>query len=241
MAGEFPPGRRGDVPGFYRVLANLRRAHEAAYRELRRLTPGVPAGLAQHKWLMLPAEPGRRLDRLAAAGAQLAMDRWPVGPGRLARVVEASSDYLGLNHYTGSLVAFDARRPGEAFGRRFNPPELPENDFGWAVEPRWLRSSLEELRPLGKPVYVTENGIATTDDSRRAAFLQAVLGQVWDAIQAGVDVRGYFHWTSMDNFEWARGYSMRFGLVSVDLETQERTLKPSARFFARVAGANALP
>jgi beta-glucosidase len=155
--------------------------------------------------------------------------------------VEASSDYLALNHYSGSLVAFDARRPGEAFGRRFNPPELPENDFGWAVEPHWLRLALEELRLLGKPVYVTENGIATTDDTRRTAFLQAVLGQVWEAIQAGIDVRGYFHWTSMDNFEWARGYSMRFGLISVDRETQERAVKPSGRLFARIAEANALP
>lgn len=240
MAGEFPPGRRGDVRGMVRVLANLRRAHEAACRELSRLTPAVPVGLAQHKWLMLPAMPRRR-DRLAASSAQFFMDRWPAGGGRWRRVVEAPCDYVGLNHYTGSLVAFDPTRPASAFGRRFNPPGLPESDFGWAIDPRWLQACLEELRPLGKPVYVTENGLAVVDDARRVAFLPAALGAVWAAIQEGVDVRGYFHWTSHDNFEWARGYSMRFGLVAVNLETQERTVKPSGRLFAQIAEANALP
>ena len=240
LAGEFPPGRRGDVRGLYTVLANMRRGHEAAYGELVRLTPGVPVGIAQHKWLMLPANPARRRDRFAAASAEFFMDRWPAG-GRWHRVVEAPCDYLGLNHYSGSLVAFSATQVGEGFANRFNPPGLPVSDFDWAIEPRWLRVCLEQLRPLGKPVYVTENGIATVDDHRRVRFLRDALGQVWQAIQDGVDVRGYFHFSSHDNFEWARGYSMHFGLIGVDLETQERTVKPSGWLFGRIAGENALP
>ena len=240
-AGEFPPGRRGDVLGVVRVLGNLRRAHEAACRQLHRLTPDVPVGLAQHRWLMLPANPRRRRDRLAAGAASFFMDRWPVGGGRWRRVVEAPGDYLGLNHYSGSLVAFSPRAVGEAFASRRNPPGMPESDFGWAVHPRWMRDCLEDLRPLGRPIYVTENGIATRDDAARAAFLRAVLEQVWDAIEAGADVRGYFHWTSTDNFEWAHGYAMRFGLIGVDLATQERTVKPSGHLFARIAETNALP
>ncbi|HKF16149.1 MAG TPA: family 1 glycosylhydrolase [Candidatus Dormibacteraeota bacterium] len=240
LAGEFPPGRRSDVHGMYRVLANMRRGHEAAYRELGRLTPAVPVGIAQHKWLMLPANPALRRDRFAAASAQFFMDRWPAG-GRWQRVFEAPCDYLGLNHYSGSLVAFSVRHAGEGFANRFNPPGLPVSDFDWPVEPRWLRVCLEQLRHLGKPVYVTENGMATIDDRRRIRFLRDVLGQVWQAIQDGVDVRGYFHFSSHDNFEWARGYSMRFGLIGVDLETQERTVKPSGRLFGRIADANALP
>jgi len=218
----------------------MRRGHEAAYRELSRLTPGVPVGIAQHKWLMLPANRRRRRDRFAAGTAQYFMDRWPVGR-RWLRVVEAPGDYLGLNHYTGSLVAFSVRQAGEGFGRRFNPPGLPVSDFDWAVEPRWLRTCLERLRPLRKPIYVTENGLATTDDPRRVQFLHDVLGQVWLAIQDGADVRGYFHFSSHDNFEWARGYSMRFGLIGVDRNTQERTVKPSGRLYAHMAQSNSLP
>ncbi len=240
LAGEFPPGRRSDLRGVYRVLSNMRRAHEGAYRELGRLTPGVPVGIAQHRWLMLPADPSRRRDRFAAGSAGFFMDRWPSGV-RWQRVVEAPSDYIGLNHYSGSLVAFSAGHALEGFARRFNPPDLPVTDFGWAVEPGWIRTCLEDLRPLDKPVYVTENGMATGDDGRRREYLRDVLGQVWLAIQSGVDVRGYFHWTSHDNFEWARGYSMRFGLIGVDPQTQERTVKPSGLTFARIAASNALP
>jgi beta-glucosidase len=241
LAGEFPPGHRGDVLGLVRVLGNLRRAHEAACRQLHRLTPGVPVGLAQHRWLMLPAEPRSRLDRLAAGTASFFMDRWPTGGGRWGRVVEAPGDYVGLNHYSGSLVAFSLRHAGMGFARRFNPPDLPVSDFDWAVEPGWLRTCLEELGPLGRPVYVTEHGIAARDDRVRVDFLRASLGRLWEAIEGGVDVRGYFHWTSHDNFEWAHGYSMRFGLIGVDLASQERTVKPSGWLYGRIAEANALP
>jgi len=240
LTGEFPPGRKGDLRGVYRVLSAMARGHELAYRLLKRITPAVPVGLAHHKWLMLPAEPRRRRDRVAAGTAQLFMDRWPVGRGRLRRVVEAPSDFIGLNHYTGSLVKFDPRRPQEQFIHRFNPPGTPESDFGWAIRPGWLRRSLEELKPLGKPVYVAENGIATVDDGRRQQFLISVLGEVWEAIQSGVDVRGYFHWTSVDNFEWAHGYAMRFGLIGLDRETQERRIKASGWLFAKIAEDNAL-
>ena len=241
LLGGFPPARRGDLKGVHRVLSNMAVAHEAAYRELKRITPDVPVGLAHNKWVMVPAPPGRRRDRLAARTAQLVMDRWPTGRGRLSRVVEATADYIGLNHYTGSLVAFDPRRPRYQFIRRFNPPDAAVSDFGWAVRPGWMRRALEELRPLGRPVYITENGLAAADDGRRQRFLVSVLEQVWGAIQAGLDVRGYFHWTSMDNFEWAHGYSMRFGLIEVDRRTQQRRIKPSGWLFARMAESNALP
>ena len=240
VAGEFPPGRRGDVPGLIRVLGNLRRGHEAACRALHRLTPEVPVGLAQHRWLMLPADPARRRDRFAAGVASFFMDRWPGGGARWARVVDAPGDYLALNHYSGSLVAFSLASAGQGFARRFNPPGVPASDFGWAVHPPWLRDCLDDLRALGKPIYVTENGIATRDDAVRVSFLRAALEQVWEAIQGGADVRGYFHWTSHDNFEWAHGYSMRFGLIGVDPETQERTVKPSGWLYGRIAEANAL-
>jgi beta-glucosidase len=241
MSGEFPPGRKGDVRGLWRVLANLRRAHTAAYRLLGRRTPGIPVGLAQHKWLMLPARPGRA-DRAAAGLARMAMDRWPVGGARLGRVVDAPGDFIGLNHYTASLCAL-APLPAEGFVRRTNPPGLEENDFGWAQNPHWMRVCLGELhreRP-DLPVYITESGTAMRDDRRREPFLRETLEEVRGAIDDGCDVRGYFHWTSVDNFEWARGYAMQFGLIGLDLETQRRTIKPSGRLFAEIARANALP
>lgn len=241
LLGEFPPGRSGAVRGAWRVLANLHRAHELAYRAIKSRFPDAPVGLAHNRWLLLPARPRNPLDRAVAAAAQAAMDRWPALAGRrLEPVLEARSDFIGLNHYSGELVAFDPARPRDGFLRRLPPPGAPLNAFGWAVKPEWMRRVLNDLKPLGKPVYITENGTATDDDGFRSDFLRDVLEQVWLSIQDGVDVRGYFHWTSTDNFEWAAGYSMRFGLIECDRRTMARIPKPSAAGYARIAHANAL-
>jgi beta-glucosidase len=239
ITGEFPPTRRGDLPSVYRVLANMRHAHELAYLAIKRRWPDSPVGLSHHKFLFLPSTRGRA-DRLAAQTAQLAVDRWPVAPGRLGLVVEATSDFIGIAHYHGQLVAFDARRPRDQFIRRVNVPGVPVTEMGWSADPSWMRGVLGDLKHLGKPVYITENGMATTDDRVRERYIPDVLENVRLAIQDGVDVRGYFHWTNMDNFEWNRGYQAHFGLIAVDRNTLERTVKPSGRLYARIAKANGL-
>lgn len=239
VTGEFPPGRRGDLIANYRVTRHLHRAHELAYAVIKRRRPDSQVGLSHHKFLLMPASDSP-LDRIAASGAQALTDRWPAGPA-IEKVIAAPSDFIGIAHYWGQLCAFDPRRPQDQFVRRFNPPDATMTDMGWASNPVWMRQVLNELKPLGKPVYVTENGIATHDDSLRERYLTDVLANVQAAIEDGVDVRGYFHWTNMDNFEWARGYQARFGLIAVDRKTLERTVKPSARLYARIATANALP
>jgi beta-glucosidase len=240
LTGEFPPGRQADVAGVYTVASNMRRAHELAYLAIKRRRPDSPVGLSHHKFLFMPATAMRR-DRWAAQTAQLVMDSWPVAPGRLRRIVEATSDYVGIAHYHVQHTAFDPRRPRDQFIRRFNVPGVPVSDMGWSADPQWMRRVLNELKGLGKPVYITENGLGTTDDERRQRYLVDVLSSVQQAIQDGVDVRGYFHWTNMDNFEWARGYGVRFGLIDVDRKSLERTIKPSGRLYGRIASANALP
>ena len=239
ITGEFPPGHHGDLVGQYRVVHNMYRAHELAYAAIKRRLPDAQVGLSHHKFLFMPAS-NRLANRMATAAAQLVTDRWPVGAGGLRRIVEATSDYIGIAHYWGQLAAFDLTRPGDQFVRRSNPPDAQVTDMGWASSPSWMRDVLNELKRYDKPVYVTENGIAATDDRVRETYLTEILGNVHAAIQDGVDVRGYFHWTNTDNFEWARGYSAKFGLISVDRKTLERTIKPSGRLYARIAGANRL-
>jgi beta-glucosidase len=240
LVGEFPPAHQGDIAGMYRVTSNLYRAHELAYVAIKKRWPDAPVGLSHHKFYFLPASNKRR-DKLAAGTAQLALDRWPVAPGRLRKIVEATSDYIGIAHYWGQMVAFDPRRAREQFIRRFNVPGLPVTEMGWSADPGWMREVLNELRPLGKPVYITENGYATHDDAVRQQYITDVLTNVQLAIGDGVDVRGYFHWTNTDNFEWARGYTQQLGLIAVDRKTLERTVKPSGRLYARIAATNSLP
>jgi beta-glucosidase len=239
ITGEFPPGRRGDLAAMYRVTNNMHKAHELAYRAIKRRWPESLVGLSHHKLLFLPGSNKRR-DRWAAKASQLALDRWPVAPGMLRRVVEATSDYIGIAHYWGQMCAFDARRPRDQFIRRFNVPGRPVTDMGLSTDPAWMRVVLNEVGKLGKPVYITENGLATHDDEWRGRFITETLSNVLLAIGDGVDVRGYFHWTNTDNFEWARGYATQFGLIEVDRKSLERTIKPSGRIYGRIAASNSL-
>jgi len=239
LTGEFPPGRRADWLGYYRVLRNLRRAHEETYRIVKRSRPDQPVGLSHHKFLLMPASQ-RRGDRLAARLGQDVLDRWPAGGRRWDRTIDAVSDFVGVAHYWGQLISLDLRSPGDLFSRRSDPPGLRKTDMGPPSDPAWMRSVLVEAGSQGKPVYVTESGISTADDGWRQEYLRAVVAELGASLAAGVPLRGYFHWTSMDNFEWARGYTQQFGLIAVDRSTLERTVKPSGRLYAAIAAGNGL-
>jgi beta-glucosidase len=131
---------------------------------------------------------------------------------------------------------------------------LPRTAQNWEVQPEGLTRLLhrvwdEYAQPAGTVLYMTENGAAYDDvvaadgqvhDADRAEFLRLHLGAVLDAAEAGVDVRGYFYWSLFDNYEWAWGYDKRFGIVRVDYDTQQRTVKDSGREYARIIAARAL-
>jgi beta-glucosidase len=166
-------------------------------------------------------------------------------------------DFLGVNYYSPQRVrpatAAELAERHPIHGLAVStPPRPPLTAIGWEQDPTaftelLLRVSREHP---GLPLYISENGSAWDDtvdadgavhDPERVAYLRAHLAAVHDAITDGAEVRGYFAWSLMDNFEWAAGYSMRFGIVHVDYETQARTIKDSGRLYASVAAANALP
>jgi beta-glucosidase len=114
--------------------------------------------------------------------------------------------------------------------------------MGYERWPQALGATIRRAAEVAAvPILVTENGIATDDDAERVEFVRHALDGVLDCLADGVDVRGYFYWSALDNFEWAYGYEPRFGLVAVDRQTQARTPKPSAAFLGEVARRNALP
>jgi len=110
----------------------------------------------------------------------------------------------------------------------------------WLIYPRGIFDVLYDLSDYKKPIYITENGIATTDDELRIRYIQEHLEEIYYAIKAGIDIKGYCYWSLLDNFEWAEGYTPKFGLVKVNLRTFERTLKNSAHFYAKTARENGL-
>ncbi|ADJ49823.1 beta-glucosidase [Amycolatopsis mediterranei S699] len=171
-------------------------------------------------------------------------------------VIAAPIDWLGVNYYAPARVtpladplsASNCPLPGLR-GMDVLPAEGPLTAFGWEQSPSTLTSLLDWLSSQsGLPLVVAENGASFVDhvvdgrvfDAARVNYFMDHLGAVHDAIRDGVDVRGYFAWSLLDNFEWAMGYTQRFGLVHVDFETQRRTVKESGRFLGRVAKANAL-
>ncbi|MDP1710513.1 MAG: family 1 glycosylhydrolase, partial [candidate division WWE3 bacterium] len=133
-------------------------------------------------------------------------------------------DFIGINFY-------------RAFGW---VNDLPKTETGWAIYPRGLEETLLGLKEFNLPIYITENGIADADDDQRANYIADHLAAIWRALQEGADVRGYFHWSLLDNLEWAKGFEPRFGLVEVDYETMERTIRPSAQVYARICKNNSL-
>jgi beta-glucosidase len=141
-------------------------------------------------------------------------------------------DYLGVQMYSRSIVGKkDLPAPKGA--------ELTQN--GMEFYPECVEHVVRyAAKETGVPIYVTENGIATADDTRRVAYVQQALAGLKRAIDSGVDVRGYVAWSLMDNFEWMSGYGPKFGIVAVDRATQRRTIKPSATFLGDIAKRNSL-
>jgi beta-glucosidase len=155
----------------------------------------------------------------------------PSGYERDMAVVSRPLDWLGINYYTRSLCFADAGDPLWGFSSRRG--DLPANDLGWEIYPKGLTDILTRIsRDYTKiPIYVTENGMSEDDDTRREDYYDQHLKAVLDAQRQGADVRGYFAWSLLDNYEWQEGYASRFGIVHVDYETQKRTPKGSYRAF----------
>ena len=145
----------------------------------------------------------------------------------------AKSDFIGVQTYTRARVGKDGDLPPEA------GVELTQ--MGYEFWPDALEATIRYAASRAKvPVYVTENGIGTEDDTRRVEYITRALAGVQKCVADGIDVRGYFHWSLLDNFEWNLGYRPKFGLVAVNRETFERTVKPSARVLGSIARANAI-
>ncbi|WP_129627435.1 GH1 family beta-glucosidase [Candidatus Oscillochloris fontis] len=175
------------------------------------------------------------------------MMRAPVLPGDMA-IISRPLDYVGVNTYTRLLHRADWRDPLLAV--RKIEPQAPTTAMGWEIYPDCIVESLQKVREYTDlPLYITENGAAFEDtldpdgqinDTERIAYLRSHIAAAHRAIELGIDLRGYFAWTLLDNFEWAKGKSKRFGLIYTDYATQRRIPKQSAAFFREVIANNGL-
>ena len=248
FTGLWPPGRCS-MRSSFRVLRNMVRAHGRAYRILHEESPrsDVAVGVAHHLRIFDPYRPSLPLDRWLAGLTEYLFNRlvvmtlfdgrmrFPMGRGQVMPEAVDSTDFLGLNYYTRDTVGFQPRQVRTLFGGSF-PVKGERSLPGWEIYPEGMYRLLKFLGALGKPVCITENGVAEEGDELRPGFLVRHLAQIHRAIQEGIPVLGYMHWSSMDNFEWADGQRLRFGLVHVDFATQKRTVKPSGWLYADISG-----
>jgi beta-glucosidase len=172
-------------------------------------------------------------------------EAWPEFPSSDFAQLRQPVDFVGVNYYTRGLTQNDPANVIERATRVRNP-RATYTEVGWEVFPQGLTDILLWVTErYGKPpIYITENGAAfydppvahegRIDDPLRVDYLRTHLNAVLDAIDQGADIRGYMVWSLLDNYEWALGYSKRFGIVHVDYGTQQRTPKASARFYADV-------
>jgi len=253
VTGDMPPGG-GGLRLAIRVQANMARAHAAAYRTIHEIQPKARVGYALH---YRPAVPRRRwfpLDsitsRLRHLGLNLSFPsavstgvmRTPLGRISMPEV-KGTQDYFGINYYTADTTWFDLLQPKELFTHAGFPRGADLGETGMIANIpqafydalRWAVRTYPNL-----PILITENGIDSSDDVVRRRYLAQHLHQIWRALNFNWQIKGYFHWTLVDNFEWERGWTQRFGLWALDTDTQKRTKRPSADLYAAICKSNSL-
>jgi beta-glucosidase len=251
VLGLFPPGNR-DIRLLGKVYRNLIRAHSAAYQVIHRLQPEARVGIATNYRSVAPIHSWNPLDRIMASLVHSVFNNavpksLKTGVLRLPwsrkRIPEAKNtqDFIGLNYYTRDRVAFSFLRADEAFMRTSFPPGKELSTTGYiANEPEGMFEALKWGLQFKIPIIVTENGVEDADDSMRPNYLVQHLHQVWRGVNFNWPVKGYFYWTLVDNFEWERGWTQRFGLWELDNDTQTRRRRPSVDLFADICRDNGI-
>jgi beta-glucosidase len=251
ILGDFPGGKQ-DFRAALRVLENMLRSHAAAYRVIHTLQPAARVGVAINYRGFQPAKSWFPPDSLAAwLQSRTFNDLFPRAlrdgvmglPVLRKRIPEAkgTQDFIGINYYTKDRVSFNLLKYQELFGRRFYPPSADLSDTGFiANEPTGMFEALKWGLQFNVPIFITENGVEDSDDHLRPRYLAQHLHQVWRGVNFNWPVRGYFQWTLVDNFEWERGWTQRFGLWELDLETHSRRKRRSADLYAEICRENGL-
>lgn len=221
--GAWPPQKKSFISA-QRVFKNLAQAHKSAYAEIHKVQNNALVGFAN---ILTFYEPASRffLDKLSTVVAEY------FGNKKFFRLTGDTHDFFAVQYYMHAKISFPSKS---------NIKGDNNSDMGWEIYPEGICHLLKDLKKYDKPIYITENGLADARDEKRAKFIKDHLLWINKAIQEGVDVRGYFYWSLLDNFEWDKGFWPRFGLVEVDYKTLERKIRPSAWEYAKICKNNSI-
>lgn len=232
--GKFPPNKRSKIKTILAIY-NLAQAHNKAYYAIHKIIPKAKVGLAHNITSFVALHKHRLLENLAVWGLDIAVNHtlyYLTG--------KKTHDFLGINYYFNSYVGVYEKKK---FPRIIDASLIKKDvsDMGWEVRPEGLFDVLMDMSDYKLPIYITENGISSANDDRRIRFLLSFLTQVYQAAKSGADIKGYFFWSLLDNYEWTEGFQQRFGLIEVDFKTQKRTPRPSAYVYREIIKKNGIP
>lgn len=252
LVGAHPPGH-ADEEEFAKAAVNLLYSHAKAVRAIREAAGSegkTNVGITKAITVYEAVDPNNSSDIEEKERRDRLLNRWfldslaagralePLGANEPVPGLPGSCDFVGVNYYLRARVSPDQQRMRQYYESMRGRTE--QSDLGWEVFPEGMRQALQLAWELRKPLFVTANGIADHADRKRAKYIISHLSEIHAAIRSGIDVRGYMHWTLLDDFEWALGYMPKFGLASVTPETYKRVLKKSAMVFKEIAVANTI-
>lgn len=243
--GTFPPGKKS-FPLAMLVFKHMAIAHIRAYNAIHEICPNARVGVAHHLRVFSPLNKMNPADIAAAKLMKYLFQDAIIecmATGNLVSPIGHNApfgkgnyqDFFGVNYYSRSAI--------QAKGfTETTFPNVPVSELGWEIYPKGLYKLCKEIyKKYNVSIYITENGICDGKDEQRSQFIVDHLYEVSKLINDGVDVSRYYHWTLTDNFEWLEGETARFGLASVDFETQKRMLRPSGWLYSLIAKTHKLP
>lgn len=251
VGGQFPPGKK-DFKAAFNALKNLIRGHAMAWHAIHEIQADTMASYALYYRGFFPKNSWSPLAAMATKSLKGSVNEVfsnaiKDGQVRFAffkdfiREAVGTQDYIGIQYYSSDMVSFNPFKPGELFTSRCCPPGAGLSETGFIANyPEGMTQALKWARQFKLPIYVTENGVEDSTDSLRPSYLAQHLHQVWRAANFNYQVKGYFYWSQVDNFEWERGWSQRFGLWGLDPETQTRTRRRSADLYAAICKENGI-
>lgn len=250
MNGGFPP-LKNDMTAGLRALANMVRGHAAAYHAIHEIQPDAQVGVAHHWRGFKPANRGPLSAFISKLHHKIFNNSfaYALKDGKFDAVkvkmdlpeAAGTQDFLGLNYYTGDLVKFDLSKGDDGYARRFYPPDADLSETGFlANDPQGFMEAIRWISQFDLPIYITENGCEDGKDDFRRRYLLQHLHALWKMINQNIPIKGYFHWSLTDNFEWERGWSQKFGLWELDPATQIRTKRKSVDLYAEICRGNAI-
>lgn len=232
IQGIWPPQKKNKLLAL-RVYRNLALAHKKVYRAIKNKFSNTQIGAAINMSALYSYN-NRLLKKFVAPLVSLIFNQ------SFYLLTSNTHDFLGVNYYFFHNVQWQDLMMKITKKKIEQTILLERSDFGWPFYPQGIYEVLIDLKKYKLPIYITENGIADAQDKYRAKFIINHLQWVHQAIREGVDIRGYLHWSLMDNFEWAFGFKPRFGLIKVDYKTQKRKIQDSAYVYAKICKENAI-